>query len=429
MIRINLRWILFTGYLLLALACESEKRIPPRGYIPSEPVLTENLEAAYFWIPQDKINSPYWKEATYTTAVLTNASTGNLYEDGYLNATGTYLGTDDFNQGRDPELKVKAGYDDNYLYIMLEWKDTTVDASHMTRLFQGPSDPLKTDTAGGWTSQRNQDNIVLLFDMNNGDSKDAWKWSVATTAPFDRAANLTADAQGELTGNVPGITRNGPTDSSRMAPDYEWNGRRQEITLPDGTTKLLDPAYYLLDDFKMPVPGDIQSGQTVFNHTADCRFCHGPDGNGVADEFTSGGALNRVFTNRFSRGGLVEFIGSSGHEGGGTKYFGKIENDPEVVGDLLTFLRGIAGQPGYSLALPQEEAEIVALTNVGLGSINTANSSYKVLLRRKLQNGKTEDIQFDPDQTYTFSIRLSDNDEINYVEANDIRLIFKSNEL
>ena len=415
--------------MIYSTSCESEKRVPPKGYFPNTPVATRQLEAAYFFEPQDKLNSRYWKDASYVEAALVNQSTNNLYPDGQLNMTGTYEGISGFNQGRDPGLVLKAGYDDQYLYILAEWKDTTADASYHTRIWQGPSDPLKVDSTNGWTTQRNQDNLTLLFEKED-ESYDVWRWSLAYTAPFEMALNLSAGADG-MVSPIPGSFLRVNTDGStpRDMPKYEWNGQRQEVTLDDGTLKILDPAYYLHDEYKEEFTGDIAGGETAFNVRADCRFCHGPDGNGISDGTTSGGALNKVSLNKYSREGLVEYIGSTGHEGRGAQYWGRIKNNPTDVENLVSFIRGISGVPGYVLKGPDEERDIRALTNISVGGIDKQNSSYRVLLKRKLDTGNPEDVGFDPAGTYRFSLRVSDNDEINYVGAEGIELIFKSNAL
>ena len=250
--------------VVLTIACESEKRIPPKGYIPVTPESTEMLEAAYFWVPQDQLKSSYWKDAPYIEVTLSNGSIKNLYPDGYLNMTGTYDGLADFNNGIDPKVTLKAGYDDEYLYVLVEWKDTTADASIASKLYVGPDDPLKTDSAGGWTSQRNQDNLALLFNMQGGDY-DVWKWSMAYTAPLNMALNTSADNSGKISDDTQILSVNSMDGSSRSKPSYEWNGERQEITLVDGTRRLLDPAYYLLDEMKMNFVGDIEKGHKAFN--------------------------------------------------------------------------------------------------------------------------------------------------------------------
>ncbi len=180
---------------------------------------------------------------------------------------------------------------------------------------------------------------------------------------------------------------------------------------------------------KMEFVGDMVKGQRAFNVTADCRFCHGPDGNGISDGYTNGGLLNDVFTNRYTRDGLIEYIGSSGHEGSGPQYWGRIKNDSAAVVDIIAFMRGIAGLPGNTIHVPETVPDVVAETSVGTGTVNKKNSVYKILLRRKLTNANTSDVQFSSENTYSFFIRLSDNDEINYIESQKLQMIFKSNAL
>jgi len=394
------------------LSCESEKRFPPKGYFPNTPSATQQLEAAYFWEPQDKLNSRYWDDASYVEVTLADLSGNKLYPDGQLNMTGTFKGIFGFNKGNDPGLTLKAGYDEEYLYILVEWKDTTVDASYYSRLWQGPPDPLKQDSTEGWTTQRNQDNLTLLFNRNDN-TYDVWRWSLAYTAPFDMALNLSADAGGEisaLSGSFLRINSDGSTP--RDMPKYEWNGERQEVILDDGTLKILDPAYYLHDEYKMKFAGSMTGGENAFNVKADCRFCHGQNGNGIPDGETFGGSLNGTFLNKYSRGGLVDYIGSNGHEGRGAQYWGRIKNNPTDVENLISFMRGIAGVPGYVLIGPGEETDISALLNISVGGIEKSNSSYRVLLKRKLDTGNPEDVSFDPAATYLFSLRLADNDEL-----------------
>jgi hypothetical protein len=423
-------FIQIVSILLLVISfigCETEKRNPPKGYLPVTPKATENLEAGYFWMPQDKLSSPYWKTAPYVEVQLSNQSTFKLYSDGFLNMTGTYKGLTSFNRGTDSKVTLKAGYDKEYLYILVEWNDTTTNPSYETWLWQGPQDINKDDSSAGWTSQRNNDNLVLYFDDLANNSKNAWRWSLAYTAPFEMALNLHADENGNFENANP-IFRNGDENNSRSGPMYEWNGIRQKVLMGDGSVKVLDPAYYLLDSNKSFYSGNIKQGEIIFNGTADCKFCHGPYGNGEF-EGSDGGVLADVFTNKYSRQGLIDFISSSAHEGSGGQYFGKIKNDSVKVENLLAFLRGIAGVPGNILLNPSTTPDIKALTNISLGGIDKKNSRYQVLFKRKLMTNATDDVDFFPGNTYSISIRLSDNDEINYVGATGIELIFNSNEL
>jgi cytochrome c553 len=297
----------------------------------------------------------------------------------------------------------------------------------MTWKYFGPEDSRKEDTTVGWTSQKNQDNVTLFFDMDDG-SKDAWRWSLAYTAPFDMALNLNANSNYKLEEfDIPAV-RNSVTEGSRAGPQYVWNGIRQEITGQDGSIKLLDPAYYLLDEYKTEYIGDVANGQHVYNNVADCKFCHGINGDGETEVGNPSGSLDSEFTNKYTSKGLVEYISSVDHEGSFSQYFGKIENNETQVENLIAFLRGIAGTPGYVLMEP-EEKEIFAVTNISVGGIDRRNSKYQVLFKRKLDSNSTDDISFSPDKIYTLSIQFSDNDEINYVGASGIELVFKSNKL
>lgn len=415
--------LLLLFLLIASLSCETEKRFPPKGYIPNTPKATEKLEAAYFWVPQDQLNSSYWKDANYVELTLTDGATKNLYGEGYLNMTGTYNGVKDFNKGRDTQATIKAGYDEEYLYLLVEWKDTTADASNMTRLLFGDEDPIKpTESADGWTSQRNQDALTITFG-NTSEVKDAWKWSMASTAPLNMAINLDVDNDGSLMDNSGILVPNTAEDNATSGPRYEWSGKRQEIVLADGSSRLLDPAYYLLDmdSMKIDFVGDVELGKIAFNDRGDCKLCHGLNGNGdiAGDAPSNGGPLNQVFTNRYTRNGLVNYMKSTGHDG--RRSWQRIESDSV---DVLAFMRGIAGQPGHTLAVPQNTPEIRAYTNVAVGTVQSKNSSYTVLLRRKLTNANTEDIQFDPVKSYPVSIHLSDNDDINFISSASIEMIF-----
>jgi len=422
-------WSAVTLVIIYITSCESEKRYPPNGYFPNTPAATQQLEAAYFWEPQDRLDSRYWKDASYVEVALADLSVNNLYQDGQMNMTGTYKGVSGINQGKDPGLILKAGYDEEYLYILVEWKDTTADASYYSKLWQGPPDPLKTDSINGWTTQRNHDNMILLFNKEDN-TYDVWRWSLAYTAPFEMAMNLSADADGKISPFPESFLQvNSEGLTPREMPKYEWNGERQEVTLDDGTLKILDPAYYLHNEYKMEFKGSMIGGDNAFNVKADCRFCHGQNGNGIPDGTTSGGALNVVSLNRYSRGGLVEYIGSTAHEGRGAQYWGRIKNNPTDVENLVAFLRGIAGVPGHVLTNPDKGIDISALLNISVGGIEEKNSSYRILLKRKLDTGNSKDVRFDPATTYMFSLRLSDNDEINYIGIEGLELIFKSNTL
>ncbi|TLX76215.1 hypothetical protein E9993_08375 [Labilibacter sediminis] len=415
-----------TFLFFITTGCEQEKIIPKKGYIPNVPQKTETLQAAYFWIPQDKLSSSYWKEANYVEVKLDDISTQKLYPQAYLNMTGTYYGKNSFNNGNSAIMTLKAGYDESHIYILAEWDDNSVDASFMSWLWNGPSDPLKQEGSDGWTFQRNSDMIFLAFDSDDN-KKDVWKWNIAHSAPFTAALNMTLKADGQLVMDGPPAYKEN-NDGTLNNPLYEWDGERQELETDNGTT-ILDPAYYILDENRMEFKGNVSLGAIAFNETADCKFCHGIDGDGITDGSTDGGKLQNTSLNKYTREGLVDYIGSTAHEGRGSQYFGKIKDDSETVENLIAFIRGICGVPGTYINSEEFNVDIKALSNISVGGIKKENERYQVLFIRNLKTESNNDISFDPSKTYTFSIGVSDNDDINNIGIKNLQLQFKSSEL
>lgn len=422
----NLTYRISILFLITFLSCETDKIIPSKGYLPSDGIKTESLNAGYFWITQGKLTSSYWKEADYVDVNVQSISTQNLYPEGYLNMTGTYNGLEDFNSGDAPNVKLKAGYDDAYLYILAEWNDISTDASNKTLIWDGPDDPLKMDSTAGWTYQENSDKFLIEFDHPDN-TKDVWLWDAALSAPLSMAFNMSMSRDGSIT-NDNNLNYSSNTNDLSVRPIYEWNGERQELETSLGTT-ILDPAYYLLDTYKTHYIGNVASGKTIFNVTADCRFCHGPNGNGIPDDYTDGGSLQRKSLNRYSREGLIEFIESTSHEGRGNQYFGKIKSDTNAVNNLIAYIRGISGVPG-NIIHPPENKDVMAYSNISIGGVSEENTTYKVLFIRKLNNNNnSNDVQFNTESSYNFSVKISDGDGINYIGSGNIELKFKSNSL
>lgn len=410
--------------LILAVSCETEKRPPLTGFIPPENTSTENLQVAYFWQSQENLNAAYWNQANYCNPTMFNGTTEQLPAKGYLNMSGTYQGLSDFNQGNTPNVSLKAGYDTEHIYILVEWDDTTQNAANGKLLWNGPDDPLKKETTDGWTAQGGSDNIALIFENQKKTQIDAWYWSLAQTAPFNMALN-TNIVNNKIDRNTQ-IYEQSNTNNN-LSPKYEWNDQIQKYLPPGETdTLILDPAYYLLSSYAIPISGDVSKGQTAFNQTADCRFCHGPNGNGIPDGYTNGGALYGTFISRYTKQGLIEFISS--HEGGSSFYFGRIKHDAQTVNDLVTFLRALPGFPGQVISIP-EKTGVTAQCNATVGGIREVNNKYQVLFSRKLNNNNNNDIQFSRNNNLRVKVRVFDNDFINYIESEYVTLEFQSNEL
>lgn len=431
-------------------SCTDDYFVPFPIPVPEVPLETVNLEATYVSSPPTSVNSIYWQEADYSKVVMTDLSTHNLYsEDGLLNVTGTYNGVESFNGGADPELILKAAYDDINLYMLIEWTDSYLDASRSSWLWNGKPDPLKPDSANGWTSQRNDDKLALAFEIeptsgpsgifsnvgcvatcHQGTMKpetgnvDIWNWSLALSEPLGFAFDMHADQDSGLVfdeGQI-SFTRNITiAGDNRSGPVYEWSGATQEFTNLSGANVILDPAYYLVE--KIPFTGNISYGEKLyFDENKGCFHCHGEDGNGNGD-IDNGPAFTNVRMNRFSRENLINLASSPNHTG--QTYFNKLSDSEQQ--DVIAKIRGFAGVPGFILNMPESaNADLLSGSNQLLARLDSDNANYKVLLIRKLNTEKENDVVFDVSvsSSYTFGIALMDNDGKNHIGSSYESLIF-----
>jgi mono/diheme cytochrome c family protein len=451
----NSQFLLIGLLLILVGACEKEYNytLPPKAPPPvSEP--TSTLEAIKVSTAPNTINSPYWKTADFLPITAADMSKGLLYGDGGLNLTGTFAGLTSFSKGKDPRLTLKAAYDAEYLYILAEWNDTTIDVSDHTLLFNGNADPLKPgENTGEWTSQRNSDKLSFAFDIDGASgakgtfatvgcqaschgtgntsvmtptsgSVDFWNWSLATSNPLGYVHDMVAKPSGFST-DAGGamMARNSVGTTDRDAAKYEWDGTDQTITLPNGATALLDPTYYLLN--KTPMIGDAKSGETIYN--ANCESCHGPNGQGA-----EAGGINGVGSNKKSRAAYKAAMDDVGDMAG---YWGPLSSWQRD--DIVTFLRGISGAPGYYLVPPTpgtSSADITVISNVTPIQVSNATSpstnkhqKYQILIKRKLQTNNPDDVQFvlSTKKDYVFGIALMDNDGKNHIGSAKETLSFK----
>jgi len=136
---------------------------------------------------------------------------------------------------------------------------------------------LKSDSTGGWTGQRNSDHIAFAFEIDNASSPagsfsnvgcdaschssggnaqmnpvsgkvDIWDWSLAVTAPLGYAADMIANSDSFSTDagnrmyvrNINGFTH-------RSGPAFEWDGSSQNVTLANGQSSIVDPAFYIFN--------------------------------------------------------------------------------------------------------------------------------------------------------------------------------------
>ncbi len=454
---INIQFLLLGLVLLFLGACEKDYSytLPPKAP-PKVSQPTSTLEAYYTNTAPGTLTAAYWKTANYLNVNAKNMSTNLLYGDGALNLTKTFAGLLDFNKGGEAKLNLKAAYDADYLYILAEWYDSTVNLSQHSWLYNGKTDPLKsTEPAAGWTSQRNSDKLAFAFDIagaagtagtfstvgclaschGSGSSAvmtptsgtvDIWNWSLATSSPLGYVHDMNAGTTGFVNdAGSPLATRNSSGTTDRFGPAYEWDGTSQSVTLPNGNTTLLDPSYYLLN--KTPMIGNAANGATLYNVTAGCYNCHGVNGSGGSD-----GATNSIAENKKSRAAYKESMDNIGDMAG---YWGVLTAAQKD--DLITFMRGTSGSPGYYLNTPAagtSSADITVVTNVTPIQVTNAmfpqtnkHQKYQVLIKRKLKTNNADDVQFNllTNKNYTFGVALMDDDGKNHIGSAKETLTFK----
>jgi mono/diheme cytochrome c family protein len=447
---------IFLSLFLVVIIGSCEKDYYQEPPAPATSDATATLEAVHVNAAPSAITSAYWKTADYLKINSANLSINHLYADGLLNLTGSYGGLSSYNNGADPGLVLKAAYDNDNLYILAEWTDLDVDVSNSSWLYNGPIDLHKSDATPGWTSQRNCDRLAFAFEIANASGSsgtfssvgcaaschntgitpymhpdagkvDIWNWSLALSAPLgyvtDMVANsdsLSCDAGQKM------FLRNSIGSTSRSGPAYEWDGATQAITLPNGQSSILDPAFYLLN--KTPFIGDASRGDSIYHRPAppgDCVSCHGDHGEGASE-----GAINTISQNKKSRTALMTSMDNTADM---AAYWGGLSGSDRD--DIIAYLRGLSGVPGYYLNAPDgSNADIKAISNVTPVNIKNAmlpatnqHTKYQVLITRKLQTNNPDDAQFDLTsvKTFKFGIALMDNDGKNHIGSNVETLTFK----
>lgn len=434
--------------------------IPPPPPPPPPPKATSTLEVQYVSTPPTSLSNRYWsKTADFLEVQIGDTgSSGLLYSDGLLNMTGTYNGKTDFNNGEDPGLILKAAFDDNMIYILVEWTDSDINISSQTLVWDGNTDPLKTDSSKGWTSQRNSDKLAFAFEIDpvsssygsfstvgcaaschyNGNSyemkpltgkTDIWKWDLALSEPLGYSFDMVSDEINGLNFDAGQqiVQRNSAGTDNRSAPLYEWDGSIQDYTRPDGKKTILDPAFFLLN--KTDFTGEVLKGEVHYlDNDYGCFHCHGEKGQGSGD-FGDGSPFNNSSINRiYSRSGFENFASSSTTHPDGAGYYNHFTASEKT--DIIARIRSFFGLPGYYLTTPDgSNADITSTSNVSLTKVSTGGThiQYKVLLVRKLLTGNSDDIQFDLSisKTYKFGIALMDNDGKNHIGSIIETLTFK----
>ncbi|MFY0687920.1 MAG: hypothetical protein JXQ90_12185 [Cyclobacteriaceae bacterium] len=405
--------------VLLAFSCTYYTNEPVKIPEPPRSDETEHLIAEYVATPPNTIRSAYWTTADYLLVDLQNLVEGQQpAEENYLNMSNMFDGIGDFNRGDSSGLKLKAAYDDAFVYILAEWTDQRLHASGPTWMYNGPIDPRQpaADTAG-WTLQRASDKLILSFE--GASIEDIWQWDLALSEPMGFAVDKVVENGNETydAGDRMFI------ENGEEGPEFEWDGVQQELTREPGGFTLLDPAYYILN--KTPFAGDIENGYDIYDE--ECALCHGYNGDGQGYDWNTGLRLNvEGVLNRMSRNGFALFAGANEHSG--ASHFTPLSDTEKD--DLIAYIRGLAGVPGYYLDSPTgSSADIQTISSINLAKVSrsTDNPGITVLFRRALNTGSSDDIIFDPViGEYTFSAALSDGDLLNRVGENELTLKFKT---
>lgn len=439
--------------MLLMTFIGCQKEYFPQPPLPKVAKQTSTLEASYSPAPSLNINDKFWKQADFLKVTSVDINKGLLYTDGLLNMTGTYNGMSEFNAGKDPNMIMKAAYDNNKIYVYVEWTDSDLNPQFGSSIWNGHADPLKSDTANDWTSQGNSDRLALAFDISGASSSagtfvekgcaaschnnqmqpatgtvDIWNWSLALSEPLGYASDMVADATNGLTsdaGQKLSVRNKVDIDDDRSAPAYEWDGTDQTLTRPDGKTTTLDPTFYLLN--KTPFLGNIKTGDAVYHFVGTCDHCHGEYGEGGGEGGDGPAFADLAFGGKYSRAMIKNFASSNLHDG--HTFF----NDVPVSSqdDLIAYIKGLASLPGNYLTQPDgSSADIWTVSNINRTKINiySLHTVYKILLVRNLTTNNSDDAQFTlPEgKSFPFGVALMDNDGKNHVGSLKEILTFKS---
>lgn len=434
---------------MIFISCERDYfyQVPP----PHVATATTTLNAQYASKVPLSVTDKFWNGVDYLKVSVQNLNTDSLYGDGLLNMTGTKSGLPGFNAGKNPEVTMKAVYDETKLYVYLQWTDSDQDPKLANSMFNGPVDPLKSDSPLGWTSQGNSDRVALAFDLGGASSAagtfvqkgcaaschnnkmkpeagkvDIWSWSLAVSDPLGYACDMVADATSGLTndgGQAMFVRNKIAVANNRSAPGYEWDGTVQTVTRPDGKTTALDPAYYLYN--KVPFTGDAVAGLDLYDNAVQCAYCHGKGGVGYGTGGYGPAFANFEYGRKFSREEFRNYAGNDKHDG--ATQFNSI--DAGLQNDLVAYIKGLGGVPGYYLTKPSgSNADIWSVSNVSRARISiTPHTVYQVLLIRNLTTNNGDDIQFTSPagKSFPFGIALMDSDGKNHIGSLKEELKFK----
>lgn len=424
------------------------------------PQRTDNLVARRLEVAPADIGDPdadVWQKADYYQVDVTNdeGSTGQVYK-GEFNMTKSKLGIGPIT------VTMKAAYVPGQdVYFLLEWDDPSgVNDLNRRRWFYDvpslfPPDGFipgfneVTRPSAGWTVNLNDDKFGLMFDIDGQAATDGvenlvlsqpatfaqkgcavachealgmgvpigqvdiWHWKTSRSNPQGLVNDQRSGVFGGVTkgrGTDAGTateTQNFRGDKKTGGPDQVWDGTEQFLVTAGGSGNL-DPANFLLSGHTKPLEGDVARGDALYK--ANCLRCHQADGKGMGRDFTSPNMARKTPAELFDKlktGSMKAYMPGAPNP-----------SDSDVQ-DVVARLYGFFGVPGYVLGVPaagESSGDLVVLNSVpgAPGDGVYRNGRYRVVVRRRLNTGHEDDVQFDPTKSYTFGLAIMDGDGKNH---------------
>jgi hypothetical protein len=377
----------------------------------------ENEAQALAWIA----GGDYFEKALQSA--YPNGSKGQVY-NGEYNMTGS-------KDGINATVRMRAAYTSQDLYLQIEWLDPTgQNDTHRQRfLFNGPGEN-NTGIVPGWSSQLNDDRFGLAFDISGAadttgtfqekgctvgchgsmnptaGAMDIWHWNASRSNPLGYVNDQWADPAGRKNdAGDPIEVRNWKVkDDISQGPKFVRDpAKGKQIALlanPAEDRVTLDPGTFLIKGNMMELRGDAVAGEKLFAST--CQSCHDVGLPALKTLFAQQG-LNS--TDAMLRGWFAdpEHPGSEA-----TTSFTTTDWE-----NLIARIRAFTGVPGYYLQTPTGSgADLVVLNSKSVFS----SGQYAVQVRRRLQTGSPDDVQFDPAtrKEYVFGVAVMDKDGKNH---------------
>lgn len=469
---------LASGLFLCTFGCSKKGTQPPPVVVPKKTAKLEAKKIAGTADPAGVSNptSAFWNsDYIEFTATPDSGSTGKTYDTSP--ASGCQYNLANQAPGFAPLVRMKAAYNDSFLYLWAQWSDTTFDRNFRRLYFDGrdslftggipafPVDITQRDSLSyspvpdstEWTLQLNDDKIAVMWDITdaagNGGANspggrfaargcaitchgagkmypdsgrtDLWVWNTSRGNPFGYVtdqytdsiflpAGIKDDDQEKFENENWLVTARCPR------PRYIFDATKAGL-VP------YDERYYLsaTDAVAAPQLSDIEIGNTYYyrRNSFDGRSCgafdcHRSDGRGdPLRTIPDLSVIGRTLSDSLIREGLG--LGSSIQiHRNYTNGIAPGVPDSTLAKRLTARIRAYTGAPGYYFTPPAQPAGLPAVLNVNKNAVyDAANRRYTVIIKRPLRTyGATtlQDVQFVTTREFPFSVALMDSDGKNH---------------